>query len=122
MEIIDTSAAPAPGGAYAQGRRVGDFVFTSGQVGVDPVTGSAPPDFEDEVRQALANLEQVLRAGGSAPDRVVRTMCLLTEISTFPVFNRIYAEFFGDHQPARSTFGVELAGGFRFEIEATAIV
>ncbi len=121
MEIIDTSEAAAPGGAFVQGRIVGDVVYTSGQVGVDPASGAVPEDFADEVRQALANLDAVLTAAGSSRGEVIRTMCLLTDVARFAEFNGIYAEFFGAHLPARSTFGVALAGGFRFEIEATAL-
>lgn len=121
MEIITTTTAPAPGGAYAQGRGVDGVVYTSGQVGLDPETGQKPEAFADEVRQAFRNLEAVLEAGGSSKSDVIRTMCLLTDIDTFAEFNELYAEFFDNHLPARSTFGVELAGGYRFEIEATAL-
>lgn len=117
---ISTTAAPAPGGAYSQGMLANDFIFTAGQVGLNPETGETPSDFREEVRQSLANLKAVLAAAGAKPSDVVRTMCLLTDISTFAVFNEEYAVFFGDHLPARSTFGIALAGGFTVEVEAIA--
>jgi len=122
MQHLSTTDSPAPGGAYSQGVLVRDFIFTAGQVGKDPVTGVTPTDFREEVRTALANLKAVLAAGGAEMTDVVRTMCLLTDISTFAVFNEEYAAAFGDHLPARSTFGVALAGGFTVEIEAIAYV
>lgn len=120
IEFVSTTQAPAPGGHYSQGAVVGDVIFTAGQVGVDPATGVKADSFAGEVRQSLANLEAVLRAQGLDRTAVVRTMCLLTDTADFAEFNGIYAEFFGDHKPARSTFAVGLAGGFTFEIEAIA--
>ncbi|MCK6065867.1 MULTISPECIES: RidA family protein [Microbacterium] len=120
MQLIHTASAPSPGGHYSQAVRDGDRVFTSGQVGVDPGTGLTPADFREEVRQCLTNLREVLSASGAELTDVIRTMCLLTDIRDFGVFNEEYALFFGDHRPARSTFGIALAGGFRVEIEAIA--
>ena len=122
MQLIHTTNAPAPGGHYSQASRVGDFVFTAGQIGVDPSTGETPSDFREEVRQSLKNLKAVLAESGAEINDVVRTMCLLTDIKSFAVFNEEYAAFFGDHKPARSTFGIALAGGFTVEVEAIAFV
>lgn len=117
---ISTDTAPAPGGHYSQAVAVGDVIFTAGQVGLDPLTGEKADTFAGEVRQSLENLRAVLRSDGLDLTDVVRTMCLLTDTADFAEFNAIYAEVFGEHRPARSTFAVGLAGGFRFEIEAIA--
>jgi 2-iminobutanoate/2-iminopropanoate deaminase len=117
-----TTEAPAPGGAYSQAMLAGDYIFTAGQVGLNPKTGETPSDFREEVRQALANLKSVLAEGGAELGDVVRTMCLLTDIGNFAVFNEEYSAAFGEHRPARSTFGIALAGGFTVEIEAIAYI
>lgn len=121
LSFINTPHAPAPGGHYSQAAVTDGLVFTAGQVGLDPVTGVTPTDFRAETRQALTNLQSVLEADGLGLDDVVRTMCLLTNIGDFAVFNEEYAAAFGDHRPARSTFGIALAGGFRVEVEAIAV-
>lgn len=122
IDHVSTTAAPTPAFAYSQAILARDFIFTSGQVGLNPESLTRPDDFREEVRQALANLRAVLSAGGAELSDVVRTMCLLTDVEDFDVFNEEYAAFFGDQLPARSTFGVALAKGFRFEIEAIAYV
>lgn len=122
MHLLQTTDAPAPGGHYSQAVRTGDYIHTAGQVGLDPATGEKPKDFRAEVRQSLANLKAVLAEGGAEITDVVRTMCLLTDITDFAVFNEEYTTFFGDHRPARSTFGIALAGGFTVEVEAIAYV
>lgn len=122
MKPLFTAEAPAPGGAYSQAMLAGDYIFTAGQVGLNPQTGETPTDFREEVRQALANLKTVLAEGGAELTDVVRTMCLLTDIGNFAVFNEEYAAAFGEHRPARSTFGIALAGGFTVEVEAIAYI
>lgn len=119
---ISTPLAPAPGGHYAQGALSTGIVWTSGQVGVDPASGVAEEEFGSQARQAMANLLAVLKAAGAALTDVVKTTCFLTNVADFAEFNSLYAEFFGSHRPARSTFVVALAGGFIFEIEAMAIL
>lgn len=121
MHPLHTSNAPAPGGHYSQAIATDGYIFTSGQVGLNPATGETPSDFREEVRQVFANLQAVLAEGGAEITDVVRTMCLLTDIADFAVFNEEYAAFFGDHRPARSTFGIALAGGFSVEVEAIAL-
>ncbi|GAA1537848.1 2-iminobutanoate/2-iminopropanoate deaminase [Microbacterium ginsengiterrae] len=122
MQLLHTSDAPAPGGHYSQAVRTGDYIHTAGQVGLNAATGVTPSDFREQTRQALANLRAVLAEGGAEITDVVRTMCLLTDIDNFAIFNEEYAAFFGDHRPARSTFGIALAGGFTVEVEAIAYV
>lgn len=122
LKTLNTANAPAPGGAYSQAISTGDFIFTAGQVGLNPETGVKPDDFREEVRQVLANLKAVLAEGGAELTDVVRTMCLLTDIGNFAVFDEEYAAAFGGHRPARSTFGIALAGGYEVEVEAIAYV
>ncbi|WP_144794138.1 RidA family protein [Microbacterium paludicola] len=122
MQLLHTTDAPAPGGHYSQAVRTGDYIHTAGQVGLNAATGVTPSDFREQTRQALANLRAVLAEGGAEITDVVRTMCLLTDIDNFAIFNEEYAAFFGDHRPARSTFGIALAGGFTVEVEAIAYV
>lgn len=121
IDQIVTTEAPAPGASYSQAIAWERLVVTGGQVGSDPATGQLPERFEDEVRQALTNLMAVLKAAGTSPDKVIKTTCFLTDISNFQAFDAIYREFFADPLPARSTMGIALAGGLRFEIEAWAV-
>lgn len=121
LTLTHTPDAPAPGGHYSQAAVTDGLVLTAGQIGQHPETGETPSDFRAEVRQAIANLRSVLQAEGLELTDVARTLCLLTDIDTFAVFNEEYAAAFGEHRPARSTFGIALAGGFRVEIEAIAV-
>ncbi len=118
-ETIVTDAAPKPGGVYSPGIRWGDFVFTSGQVGVDPTTGRpVEGGIREQTRQVLQNVKAVLEAGGSSLDAVVKTTCFLANMDDFGAFNEIYREFFPTDPPARSTFGVKLASPWVVEVEA----
>lgn len=120
-EVITTKDAAAPGGAYSQAIVIGNVIATAGQVGVDPRTGRLGSTLEEQVEIALSNLDHVLRAAGSGFGDVVKTTCLLASIEDFGRFNEIYARRFSPPYPARSTFGVGLAGDILFEIEALAI-
>lgn len=123
-EAIRTNEAPAPVGPYSQAIRAGQLLFASGQIPLDPATGKlVPGEIEDEARRVLANLEAVLRAGGSGLDRVVKATVYLTDLSLFPRVNAVYAEFFStEPAPARVTVGVaSLPLGARVEIDAIAL-
>lgn len=120
--VIQTLAAPGPGGAYSQAILAGSILATAGQVGLDPVTGETPDGVVAQTRLALQNLRSVLAAGGAELTDVIKTTCFLTDISDFAVFNAEYEAFFDGHKPARSTFGVTLAGGFLVEVEALAVL
>jgi 2-iminobutanoate/2-iminopropanoate deaminase len=117
-----SDGAPAAIGPYAQAVSVGGFVFTSGQVALDPVSGEmVAADFEAEARRVFANLGAVLGAAGCAFADVVRATVYLTDLADFALLNRIYAEAFGDHKPARSTVQVAaLPKGARVEIDLVA--
>lgn len=105
-EIVNTSGAPAAIGPYSQAVRVGQFLFASGQLGLDPVTGELREGIEAQTRQALANMQAVLAAAGATTKDVVKTTIFLADMADFTVVNRIYAEVFGEEPPARSTVQV----------------
>ncbi|MEX2143756.1 MAG: Rid family detoxifying hydrolase [Anaerolineales bacterium] len=117
-------AGAKPLGPYSPGVQVGEFLFASGHIGMDPQTGKlAPGGVEAEARQALTNLKSLLEAGGSSLDKVVKTTLFLTNMADFGAVNQIYAGFFSSEPPARSTIEVAaLPGGALFEIEAIATV
>jgi 2-iminobutanoate/2-iminopropanoate deaminase len=118
--IVHTSDAPGLP-VLSQAVATDQFVLTSGQVGLDPVEGTVPDSFTDEVRQACRNLQEVLRAGECSLADVVRTFCVLTDASQLAEFNDEYVNWFPGNKPARTTIVAGLVGPFRFEIEATAL-
>ena len=122
---VRTDAAPAPVGPYSQAIRLGQLVFASGQIPLDPKTGQmVRAAIDDEARQVLSNLKAVLEAAGSDLARVVKTTVYLTDMSQFPRVNAVYAEVFhSDPAPARATVEVSaLPLGARVEIDAIATV
>jgi 2-iminobutanoate/2-iminopropanoate deaminase len=121
--VINTEKAPAAVGPYSQAVKSSNFVFTSGQIGINPLTGQLRIGIEEQTRQVLANLAAVLAAAGTGVDRILKTSIFLTDIADFAVVNRIYAEVFETEPPARSTFQVAaLPLGALIEIEAVALV
>ncbi|MBP2217010.1 Rid family detoxifying hydrolase [Arthrobacter sp. CAN_C5] len=123
ITAINTPEAPAAIGAYSQAVRVGDLVFVSGQIAIDPSTGQlAGPGVEDEATQSLRNAAAILEAAGTTIDRVVKTTVLLADIGDFDAVNKIYAQFFtGTVLPARAAYAVAaLPKGARVEIEMVA--
>ncbi|MFZ5573523.1 MAG: RidA family protein [Thermodesulfobacteriota bacterium] len=123
QRIVQTTSAPAAIGPYSQGIAAGEFLFVSGQLGLAPASGElAGPEFGQQARQALANLGAILAAGGSGLDQVVAVDVYLTDMEKFTEFNGIYAEFFGDHKPARAVVEVSrLPRNALVEIKCTAI-
>lgn len=122
MRSVHSDRAPAAIGPYSQAIAVDGFLFTSGQVGLDPATGElVPGGFEAQARRAMSNLEAVLAAGGCAFSDVVKTTIYLADMKDFPTINRIYGDAMGSHRPARST--VQTAGlpkGALVEIDLVA--
>lgn len=122
-EIIATKKAPAAVGPYSQAIRVGDFVFTAGQLALDPVTGKlVEGGIQEQTRQVLRNITTVLEAAGSSLDKVVKTTVFLKDMGDFKAMNEVYGEFFANEPPARSTVEVDLALGALVEIDAVAVV
>ncbi len=123
-ETVLTSKAPEPIGPYSQAVRVDMLVFASGQAGLDPQTGElVTGGVEAETRQVLTNIKNVLEASDSGMDLVVKTTVFLIDMAEFPKMNAVYATFFPNDPPARSTVGVAaLPKGARVEIEAVAVL
>ena len=120
--IVTGPDLPAGIGPYSQAVRAGGFVFVSGQPGIDPATGAvAGPTFGEQARQAFANLDTVLRAGGSRPDLVVSTTVLVADHESFPDLNALFAEFFPSDPPTRMTMQVPLPLGLLISIGCTAV-
>ena len=102
--IVATDDAPQAIGPYSQANSAGDFVFTAGQVGVDPAKGEmVGGGIQAQTRQAFKNLEAVLKAAGSSLDRVVKATVFLADMNDFAAMNEVYAEFLGENPPARTT-------------------
>lgn len=123
-EIVQTEKAPKALGPYSVAVKAGDFVFTSGQVGIDPAHGAiVTGGIEAETRQVLKNLTAVLEAAGASLQDVVKTTVFLKDMGDFAVMNGIYAEFFTENPPARSAVQVAaLPKGALVEIEAVALL
>lgn len=124
MDFLATNGAPAAIGPYSQAIRAGKMIYTSGQIPLDPRTGElVAGEFEAMVRRVFENLKAVLHQGGASFTSVVKATVYLTSMSDFQALNGIYAEYFGDHKPARSTVAVkELPKGARVEIDLIAVV
>ncbi len=122
-QIIHTDQAPAAVGPYSQAVRVGDWVFTAGQIGIDPATGQLQEGLEAQTRQIMANLQAVLQAAGTSLEAVVKTTIYLTNMADFAQVNAIYGEYFPQSPPARSTVAVAaLPLGALVEIDVVAVV
>lgn len=121
IQAIATDQAPAAIGPYSQAVVVGDLVFCSGAIGIDPATGELVAGVEAQTERALRNLGAVLAAAGTDLARVVKTTVFLADIADFTAVNAVYARHFQEPFPARSTFAVvALPRGARVEIEAIA--
>jgi len=119
---VRSSSAPAPVGPYSQAILAGGLVFVSGQLGINPATGTMPPTVEEQAELALDNLKAVLEASGSSLDRVVKTTVLLADMKDFARVNGVYARYFSEPFPARAAYQVAgLPLGGLVEIEATAL-
>jgi 2-iminobutanoate/2-iminopropanoate deaminase len=122
-QVVASDKAPKAIGPYSSGIIAGDMVYTAGQIGIDPGTGElVAGGIETETRQVLVNLRSILEAAGSDLDRIVKTTVFLRDMDDFAQMNAVYAEFFKDKPPARSTVQVaRLPRNVAIEIEAIAI-
>lgn len=122
--IISTKEAPAAVGPYAQAVQAGNVVYCSGQIALVPATGNlVMGDIRAEAKQIFKNIYGILKAVNATRDQVVKTTVYLTDMNDFGALNEVYAEFFGNHTPARSCVAVkELPKGARIEIEATVVL
>jgi len=122
-EVISTAAAPGAIGPFSQAIRAGGFVFVSGQVALDPATGRvAPGDVSAQTERVLQNLSAVLAAAGSDPSRVVRTGVFLRNMNDFAAMNAVYARWFPEGPPARTTIeAARLPLDVLVEIDAIAL-
>ncbi len=123
-KIIHTPKAPEAVGPYSQAVQAGSFIFVSGQIPVDPATGTpVSGGIKSQTRQALNNLSAILAAAGSGLSDVVKTTVYLSSMDDFSAMNMIYAEFFGAQAPARACVEVSrLPKGVSLEIEAVALI
>jgi 2-iminobutanoate/2-iminopropanoate deaminase len=122
-EVIAGPEVPKPLGPYSPGVRAGGTLYVSGQAGIDPATGKPAGDtLADQARQAMRNVEAVLRAGGSRPELVVNVTVVVADISEFAVVNEIFAETFPVDPPARMTMQVALPLGVLISIGCVALV
>ena len=120
MQKIETSKAPGAIGPYSQGFIVNGFVYTSGQIPVDPATGAVPDGIEAQAHQSCRNVGAILEAAGADFSKVFKTTCFLADMNDFAAFNQAYAQYFVS-KPARSCVAVKtLPKGVLCEIEAIA--
>jgi len=119
---ISTGDAPAAVGPYSQAIRIGDLVFTAGQLGIDPASGEmAGSGVAEQAERAITNLEAILSAAGSGLGRLVKVTVFLADIADWPAVNEVYSRLIPEPFPARSAFAVkDLPRGARVEIEAVA--
>ncbi len=120
--IIKTDLAPAAIGPYSQGVRIGDFLFTSGQIALDPATGEmCSGEIEQETEKTLQNIEAILKAAGLSLSHVVKTTVYLADLNHFVRMNQVYEQFFSTNKPARACVQVAaLPKGAKVEIDAVA--
>jgi len=122
-KIIHTSKAPAAIGPYSQAVEINDTLYISGQVPVDPQTGSiVKGGISEQTEQVLKNIGAILDEAGYSYENVVSSTCLLSDMSDFKAMNEVYAQFYPDNQPARAAFAVkELPLGAMLEIVTVAV-
>ena len=121
MKVIATTNAPGAIGPYSQGFEVNGFVYTSGQIPVNPADGSVPEGIAAQAEQSCKNVGAILEAAGSGFDKVFKTTCFLADMADFAAFNEVYAQYFVS-KPARSCVAVKtLPKGVLCEIEAIAV-
>ena len=124
VRIVQTDKAPAAIGPYSQATIAGDFLFTAGQIALDPATGQiVQGDVTVQAERVMRNLTAVLEAAGTSWPNVVKTTVYLQDMADFPRVNEVYGRMIGDARPARSTVQVSaLPRGVLVEIDAVAVV
>ena len=123
MDYVATPDAPRAIGPYSQAVKANGLVYTSGQIALDPASGNlVDSSFEDQVHRVFRNLEAVLKEAGSGFDRVLKATVYVTDLGNFQALNAIYAEYFGEHKPARTTIEASrLPKGGAVEIDLVAL-
>lgn len=121
-EMHQTHIGPVADAMYTPAVVAGEFVFTSGQVGEDPITGAVPTDFATEVSFALDSLERVLASAGTDLAHVVKATCFLADIELAPLFNKLYAARMPQPRPARATVQAVMMFPYRVEVECVAVL
>lgn len=123
-ETINTDKAPKAIGPYAQAIKAGEFIYTAGQIPIDPQSGNLiAGGIAEQTRQVLENLKAVLEAAGSSLDQVIKATVFLKNMADFTALNEVYGEYLGAAKPARSTVAVaELPRGALVEIDFVALV
>ncbi|MDY4252769.1 MULTISPECIES: RidA family protein [unclassified Clostridium] len=120
-EIISTSNAPSAIGPYSQGIKIGDMIFTSGQIPVNPSTGEVVTEIKEATKQSLENVKAILEAAGSSLEKVVKVVVFIKDMNDFAQVNEVYGEYFIENPPARSCVEVaRLPKDCVIEIEAIA--
>lgn len=124
MKLISTKTAPKPVGHYSQGVVHGGLVYVAGQVGIDPENGKLKTDsIEEETEQALKNVAEIVRAAGGDVATILKVTIFVSDNALWGKINEVYANFFGDHKPARAIIPcAEFSFGLSLEIEAIAAV
>ena len=121
MKVLETTKAPGAIGPYSQGYEVNGFVFTSGQIPVDPANGEVPEGIAAQAEQSCKNVGAILEAAGIGYENVIKTTCFLADMADFAAFNEVYARYFVS-KPARSCVAAKaLPKGVLCEIEAIAV-
>ena len=122
-EIIKTNKAPGAIGPYSQGIKIGDFVYTSGQIPLNPETGVMAGSIEEQTAQSLENIKAILEAAGTSMDKVIKTTVFLSDMNDFVPFKEVYKTAFSSEFPARSAVEVaRLPRDVKVEIEVIAEV
>lgn len=123
VNVIETHNAPAAVGPYSQGTQAGGFIFTAGQIALDPNTGKLVGEtVAEQTERVMQNLKGILAQGMVGFDRVVKTTCYLTDINDFAAFNEVYSKYFPENPPARSCVAVAaLPKGAKVEVECIAV-
>lgn len=122
-KIIVTEKAPGAIGPYSQAVKIGDMIYTSGQLPINPATGEMPKTIEEQTKQSLENVKAIIEEAGSSLDKVVKTLVFLKDMNEFSKMNDVYSQYFTDNYPSRSAVEVaRLPKDALVEIEVIALV